>query len=53
MSTLSLYISGVSIVPVLRRFFDRLDLGNALTVWYSLFSKCMYYHTFDITDITL
>ena len=31
---------------------DRLDLGNVLTVWYSLFFICMYYHTFDISDIT-
>jgi hypothetical protein len=32
---------------------DRLDLGNVLTVWYSLFFICMYYHTFDISDTTL
>jgi hypothetical protein len=31
---------------------DQLDLGNVLTVWYSLFFICMYYHTFDISDTT-
>ena len=32
---------------------DQLDLGNVLTVWYSLFFICMYYHTFDTSDTTL
>ena len=32
---------------------DQLELGNVLTVWYSLFFICMYYHTFDISDTTL
>ena len=40
-------------LPLLRRFSDRLYLGNVLTVWYSLVFICMYYHTFDISDITL
>jgi hypothetical protein len=32
---------------------DQLDLGNVLTVWYSLFFISMYYHTFDTSDTTL